>query len=138
MIASWLVRSRRRRRSSRLKTAPFEAPAGPFASRREQMAAWSTAIRAALGGRFGGHWHARTTEEIAADATLAERLGPEPAAELVRFLALADLAKFDDRDGLQPPLPDPDLAPGWLVALAASPSPSSVPAAGARSRIKGK
>lgn len=102
------------------------------------MAAWSTAIRAALGARFGGHWQARTTEEIAADPTLGERLGPEPAAELVRFLALADLAKFDDRDGLQSPLPDPDLAPGWLVALVASTSPSSVPAAGARSRIKGK
>ena len=40
------------------------------------MAAWSTAIRAALAARFGGHWQARTTEEIAADPTLAEALGP--------------------------------------------------------------
>jgi len=138
LLLSGLVRLRRRRGRGRLGTAPFEVPAGPFASRREQMAAWSSAIRAALAARFGGHWQARTTEEIAADAALGERLGPEPAAELVRFLALADLAKFDDRAGLQPPLPDPDLASGWLVALVASTSPSSVPAAGARSRIKGK
>ena len=98
------------------------------------MAAWSSAIRAALAARFGGHWQARTTEEIAADLTLSERLGPEPTAELVQFLALADLAKFNDRDGLQPPLPD--VAPEWLVEFVAS--ASSVPAAGAMSRIKGK
>ncbi len=138
LVVSRLVRVRRRRRRGRLGTGPLGAPAGPFASRRDQMAAWSSAIRAALAARFGGHWQARTTEEIAADPTLGERLGPEPAAELVRFLALADLAKFDDRDGLQPPLPDPDLAPGWLVALVDSRSPSSVPAAGASSRINGK
>ncbi len=137
MVLSGLIRIRRRRRR-RFDKPPIAVPAGPFASRREQMAAWSTAIRAALAVRLGGHWNARTTEEIAADQTLLERLGPEPAAELVRFLALADLAKFDDREGLQPPLPDPDLAPGWLAALVASALPSSVPAAGARSRIKGK
>lgn len=138
IVLSGLIRVYRRRRRNRQVSAPLEPPAGPFASRREQMAAWSTALRTALAVRFGGHWQARTTEEIAADPTLADSLGPEPAAELVRFLVLADLAKFDDRDGLQPPLPDPDLAPGWLIALAASTSASSVPAAGARSRIKGK
>jgi hypothetical protein len=136
-VLARLVRFRRQRRDRR-DTAPFEAPAGPFDSRGEQMAAWSLAIRAALAARFGGHWHARTTEEIAADPIVAERLGPELATALVRFLAVADLAKFDDRDGLQPPLPDPDFMPGWLSALDAPTSAPGVPSAGAMSRIKGK
>ena len=136
---SGLLRVRRQlRRRDRPGATRFETPAGPFSSRREQMAAWSAAVRGALATRFGGHWNARTTEEIAAEQTLAETLGAESAGELIRFLALADLAKFDDRDGLQPPLPEPDVTPGWLVALVASRSISSEPAAGARSRIKGK
>jgi hypothetical protein len=98
------------------------------------MAAWSIAVREALVARFGASWRARTTEEIAADATLAEALGPEPTARLVEFLSDADRAKFDDRDGLQPPVPD-DL-PDWLIAFVAP--TSNVPAAGARSRIIGK
>jgi hypothetical protein len=96
------------------------------------MAAWSTLVRNALAARFGGRWHARTTEEIAAEPDLAETLGTARAAELVRFLVQADLAKFDDRDGHQPPLPDLESAPEWLAELLAWPS------AGASSRIKGK
>ena len=105
---------------------------GPFASRREQMAAWSAAVRAALARRFGEQWPARTTEEIVGDAPLIEKLGPELATQLARFLAEADRAKFDDREGLQPPLPGtlPERLAGFVA--------SSVPAAGARSRIKGK
>jgi hypothetical protein len=132
-----LVRYRRHRRlRGRQAVVGFEPPSGPFASRREQMAAWSTLVRTALAARFGGHWHARTTEEIAAEAVLVETLGTEPASQVVQFLAQADLAKFDDREGLQPPLPGLETAPEWLAALVASSSPS--PSAGASSTIKGK
>ena len=53
-------------------------------------------------------------------------------SDLVRFLSDADRAKFDDREGLQPPLPGS--APEWLARFVSS----SEPAAGARSMIKGK
>lgn len=96
------------------------------------MAAYSAAVRSALAARFGAQWNARTTEEIADDATLAEAIGPERSAQLVEFLSLADRAKFDDREGVQSPLPD--AAPEWLAGFVAS----SVPEAGARSMIKGK
>ena len=78
--------------------------------------------------------------EAASVAALEDLLDEqfERAAELIRFLALADLAKFDDRDGLQPPLPDPELGPEWFFTLVGSTSPPSIPAAGARSRINGK
>jgi hypothetical protein len=143
VAASGLVaflRYRRRRLRARPEAAGSVPPRGPFATRREQMAAWSTLVRTALAARFGGGWHARTTEEIAAEAALVETLGAERAGELVRFLVQADLAKFDDRDGLQPPLPDLEAAPEWLAALlaSASPAPAPVPSAGASSRIKGK
>ena len=127
-----LLRARRRRRAARPDSPG--PPTGPFATRREQMAAWSAAVRDALAVRQGPQWRARTTEEIAADATLAATLGPALAARLVELLTLADRAKFDDVDGLQPPWPD--LATGWLVDFVAG--SSTVPAAGARSRIKGK
>src|SRR5262249_4557252 len=134
----------RRRRHGRHDAARLVPPAGPFASRREQMAAWSDAVRAALAARFGPQWRARTTEEVAADPALAAALGPAPVHSLIGFLSRADLAKFDDREGLQSPLPLADVAPDWLVEFVASTSPSTapaivtVPAAGARSRISGK
>lgn len=131
-----ILRSRGRPRAAR--ALPLEATAGPFASRRDQMIAWSAAAREALAARSGPQWRARTTEEIAAETSLAGTLGDDLAAQLVGFLTEADRAKFDDRDGLQPPLPG-DL-PGWLAAFVASSSPTAVAeaAAGARSRINGK
>jgi hypothetical protein len=133
------TRARRRRRGRTGSGQPsFRAPSGPFQSRREQMDAWSDAVRGTLAVRFGEHWNARTTEEIAADPALAVAIGAEAAAALVRFLAVADLGKFDDRDGLQPPLPETDLAAGWLDALAASTSAPFAPAAAASSMIRGR
>ncbi|MEA2630516.1 MAG: hypothetical protein QOE66_735 [Chloroflexota bacterium] len=123
---------RKHRRRNRLRVESHGIPDGPFVARRDQMAAWSAAVRAALTARFGAYWSARTTEEIAADRSLAEALGPETAELLVRFLSDADRAKFDDREGLQPPLPGS--APEWLARFVSS----SEPAAGARSMIKGK
>jgi hypothetical protein len=131
----WLRRSYWPRRSERARPrgpAGDDVPAGPFASRRDQMTAWSAEVRGTLADRFGEHWRARTTEEIAGDVSLIERLGDETAARLVRFLIDADRAKFDDREGLQPPLVD--AVPEWVAGFVAS----SVPAAGARSMINGK
>jgi hypothetical protein len=104
------------------------------------MAAWSDAVRAALTARLGVHWQARTTEEIASDTLLAETFGPEAAVDLVRFLGLADCAKFDDREGLQPPHPLSEVAAPWLVEFVASTPPLSltVLTPGAASRIKEK
>jgi hypothetical protein len=131
-----LSRLRRRGRPRGAQADRLALPEGPFVTRREQMAAWSGAVREAMALRFGTQWRARTTEEIEADAALAEALGPEHAERLVRFLAASDRAKFDDREGLQSPLPDdsPGLELDWLGGFVAS----SLPAAGARSRIKGK
>jgi hypothetical protein len=128
-LVHFLRRPGRRRRPG---AGRLGLPDGPFDSRRDQMAAYSAAVRSALAARFGAQWNARTTEEIADDATLAEAIGPERSAQLVEFLSLADRAKFDDREGVQSPLPD--AAPEWLAGFVAS----SVPEAGARSMIKGK
>src|SRR5262249_29502606 len=126
-----VLRRRRRRNRARTENSGI-LPDGPFATRRDQMDAWSTATRAALAARFGAAWQARTTEEIAADPGLSATLHVETIAGLVAFLGDADRAKFDDRQGLQPPSPSP--APDWLARFLAS----SVPEAGARSMIKGK
>jgi hypothetical protein len=116
-----VIRQARLRERLRLKrAADLVSPADTFATRREQMAAWSASVRAVLAARFGAHWQARTTEEVASDSTLAETLGTEPAVELVRFLARADRAKFDDREGLQPPLSRSEVASPWLVEFVGS------------------
>jgi hypothetical protein len=146
VTASLLARRLRRRSSSRsVHPDRLVAAAGPFDNRRQQMAAWSDAVRAALISRFGAAWGARTTEEIAesADTTLLPAIGVETSSRLVTFFIEADRAKFDDLQGIQPPLPGGP--PEWLVTfLASSPSPSPprpagpAEADGARSRIKGK
>lgn len=51
---------------------------------------------------FGAAWLAKTTEEIANDPVLVDRIGPEPAAQLIAFLAEADRAKFADALDPQP------------------------------------
>jgi hypothetical protein len=137
-LAVALRRLGRQRRGMGPDPARPTLPEGPFATRREQMAAWSGVVRETLSLRFGDRWRARTTEEIASDPGLAEALGPEAAARLVRFLAESDRAKFDDREGLQSPLsgdpPGPGLDLDWVAGFIAA----SVPAAGARSRITGR
>ncbi len=98
------------------------------------MASISAVVRSALAARFGPSWIARTTEEIAADPALAGTFGDDTARRVVRFLSEADRAKFDDREGLQPPEPAPEGADrfDWLgdFVIAAS--------AGASSTINGK
>ena len=58
------------------------------------LTAWAESVRDVLVARFGPSWAAKTTEEIAAEPSLAERLGSERAAQLVRFFHAADRAKF--------------------------------------------
>ncbi len=102
-------------------------------SPRVEMVAWSEAVREALVVRFGPAWRAKTTEEMAADSTLLDALGPERTGELVRFLKVADHAKFAVRGG---PLADAqsDAWRSWVAVFVSE----SASAAGASSRIKGK
>ncbi len=102
-------------------------------SPRERMIAWSEAVREAVVVRFGPAWRAKTTEEMGADSTLLDALGPERTAELVRFLKASDRAKFAARDE---PLADAQ-SDAWRLWVAVFVS-ESVSAEGASSRIKGK
>ena len=59
-----------------------------------RLIASSPRVRAALITEFGPTWGARTTEEIARDPILTDRLGPAIAADLVAYLDRVDRAKF--------------------------------------------
>lgn len=111
VIVAWLAWKLRRRTPGQSATndrrpMPDEGSDSP----RERMVAWSLSIRESMAGTFGPAWLAKTTEEIAADPILSATLGPEPAAQLIAFLAAADRAKF--ADSLELPastLSDPEL-----------------------------
>src|SRR5262249_5933290 len=93
----------------------------------EPLITWSSAVRTALAERFGPALRARTTEEIAADRTLAGQLGEESFERLGHFLASADRVKFAAE-------PSEDTAwEGWAREFVAG-----LAAAGARSKITGK
>jgi hypothetical protein len=91
------------------------------------MARLSALVRQALVARFGPSWGAKTTEEIAAEPGLADRLGPERAEGLVRFLREADRAKFAGETAATFQGPEWN---DWVSAFVAE--------AGATSRIKGR
>lgn len=59
-----------------------------------RLIASSAAVRAALIAEFGPTWGARTTQEIAADPALADRLGPAVAQGVVAYFEQVDRAKF--------------------------------------------
>ena len=61
---------------------------------RGRLVALSMSTKNALAARFGPTWRAKTTEELAAEPTLAEVLGPEPLRELIEFLDRIDRLKF--------------------------------------------
>ena len=90
IAAGWLWWWNTRRRQS-LRQAPRRSDSASFET---PMAFWAARVREALIARFGPAWGAKTTEEIAAEPGLAAALGPERAAQLVRFLHAADRAKF--------------------------------------------
>ena len=92
-ITAWW-RSRSRRGGTH---APRGEPRAVDPADGDDIASWSVRVRAALAGRFGPAWYARTTEEIAASDELAGRLGPEPFGDLTEFLREADCVKFGGR-----------------------------------------
>ncbi|WP_422931492.1 hypothetical protein [Singulisphaera sp. PoT] len=129
----WFTRRRRARRRATFPGLVLPSSGGSDDSEREQMIAWSLAVREALATRFGNVWKARTTEEIASDAALLAQFGEERSERLIRFLREADRAKFADASSASP------LAQFDFEGLAefVNGSIPSVPAAGAKSRING-
>ena len=63
-----------------------------------RLIASSGAVRAALIAGFGPGWSSRTTEEIALDPTLGDRLGADTAGLIVAYLQRVDRAKFAGED----------------------------------------
>ena len=124
IAAGWL-----RRRRARRRVAPRRGATRPAAAPETPMARRAARVREALMARFGPSWGAKTTEEIAAEPGLADRLGPLRAEQLVRFLHAADRAKFAGD-----PDPDGDAQPGpwddWVDDFVAE--------AGAMSRTRGR
>ncbi len=95
LIATLAVLKRRRLRAAardeRLGTSDLDvADLTPS----QRLVASSAAVRAALIAEFGPTWGARTTQEIAADPLLADRLGPVAAESVVDYLDQVDRAKF--------------------------------------------
>mgnify|MGYP000017528707 CR=1 FL=1 len=116
-IAAGAWWSFRRRRVARIEGHRSPPPTPP------PMPALSELARDALAARLGPAWAARTTEELAAAPELAEAFGDD-AAQLVRFFAEADRAKFAAA-------PDQGAAwAGWVAGFVA--------AAGASSTISGR
>jgi len=89
-------------------------------------------VRAALAARFGPAWRAKTTEEVANEAGIAEAFGPEAAGRVVALLRAADLQKF------APSGPEGIGGHGTDVADWSEFVAGFVAAAGARSTITGR
>ncbi len=85
-------RSIRGTKADRTDAAGSNLEAELTPSRR--LIASSQAVRIALIAEFGPAWGSRTTEEIADDPTLCDRLGPDQAEAVVAYLRRVDRAKF--------------------------------------------
>ena len=70
------------------------APAALDVTPRGRLVALSTSTKNALASRFGSTWHAKTTEELAAESALKDVLGPEMLGQLIEFLDRIDRLKF--------------------------------------------
>jgi len=95
VLAVW---QRRLRQARRRAMAGGSAEAGPEsgaeATPNHRLIASSQTVRAALIAAFGPAWSSRTTEEIARDPALVDRLGAESAQAVIAYLQRVDLAKF--------------------------------------------
>jgi hypothetical protein len=91
-LGAWrLVRRLRRGRAGARKGG---SAADVSATPRERIVALSAGVRGLLAARFDETWLAKTTEEIAASAALADAFGAGTADQLVAFLRAADRVKF--------------------------------------------
>ena len=96
LLIAALLWLRYRRRNARTHGEPFASQdiAGTDPSPRDRLVALSGSIRDALTVPFGNSCRAKTTEELAADNRLEQRLGHEELRELIRFLDQIDRLKF--------------------------------------------
>jgi hypothetical protein len=139
--ALWLARIWLMRRLRSGRGASVEGPVGQSAgheySTRDRVVACSATLRDALVARYGDGWRAKTTQEIESTLIPGDGLDEVFVAGLIRFLFVADLAKFGgewfgthlDQHHAQRDLTDPE---AWCATLVAG------LAAGARSTISGK
>ncbi len=113
LVAAWIARRRR----------PGEAAAPGLSAEEDdapetRLVALGVFLRAVLAARLGPTVRARTTEEIAADPRLIERLDAEDLGRLVAILDAGDRVKFARR-GVAESLLEGDSLPEW-TAWAAS------------------
>jgi len=132
-----IVRWRKRRLMGRpIGESPGDPPAEAEPSPRRRLIGASEAVRGALIEAFGPGWGSKTTEEIAADPGLSERLDPDRAEGLLAFLRLADRAKFA---GDEPAGADEALA--WADAFVAglgADRPNASPSTSRRRLARGR
>ena len=91
-LAGLVWRSLRRRGKDSREAQP--SPDSLDATPRGRLVALSNSAKSALAAQFGATWRAKTTEELADEATLKEILGPDLHSELIEFLQGVDHLKF--------------------------------------------
>jgi Domain of unknown function (DUF4381) len=94
LLLAWLWRRRRAALVARRPAAAVDGLAAADPTPRDRLVGLSESIRDALTAQFGSSCRAKTTEELSADARLAELLGDEGFRELIQFMDRIDLVKF--------------------------------------------
>ncbi|AMV39945.1 hypothetical protein [Planctomyces sp. SH-PL62] len=105
LLVAWIMRRRRRGAGSIATASSAEVDDSP----EGRLVALGDRLRAVLASRLGPSLRARTTEEIAGDPRLAERLDGEDLDRLVAILGAGDRVKFARRgvaEGLLERLPE--------------------------------
>jgi hypothetical protein len=99
LLLTWWRRRVRRSRSgrSKLEVEPASVPE-PDLSPRSRLIASAEAVRSAIVAAHGPAWASKTTEELAAEPSLVERLGVDRAGRLVELFRISDRAKFAGED----------------------------------------
>jgi hypothetical protein len=98
LIARWWRRARRsksHRPALDVEPAPGQEP---DLSPRSRLIASAEAVRSAIVAAHGPAWASKTTEELADEPELVERLGVDRAARLVELFRVSDRAKFAGED----------------------------------------